>query len=169
MSDVTDKKTLQERLRNLRACEPGCEGRCEWCPDEVGREAATALDTALSERDAAMAREAVYREALEEVEWGGSDHEGESACPSCGGPQYAPATQGVAPYTHAPDCKLAEALSLGAAWPKWLIELVRYFFVPVGRAGLKEWLARDPDRNRHAEIYNAIPQPLRDTAEKETT
>lgn len=41
----TDIEELIERLENLGACVPGCEGRCTFCPDEVGREAATVLRT----------------------------------------------------------------------------------------------------------------------------
>lgn len=40
----TDTKSVVERLRNLGACEPGCEGRCDFCPDEAGREAADLIE-----------------------------------------------------------------------------------------------------------------------------
>lgn len=52
---------LVERLRNLRACEPGCEGRCDFCPDEVGREAADLIATL----NAALAAEKARADELE--------------------------------------------------------------------------------------------------------
>lgn len=41
---MSDDKTLPVRLRHLNACEPGCEGRCQECPDDVAREAADTIE-----------------------------------------------------------------------------------------------------------------------------
>lgn len=32
-------KTLLQKMEGISACDPECKGRCEYCPDEVMREA----------------------------------------------------------------------------------------------------------------------------------
>jgi hypothetical protein len=39
IQEVVVKKDLIERLREISACDPGCQGRCRECPNDVIEEA----------------------------------------------------------------------------------------------------------------------------------
>lgn len=71
--------TLIEQLRSLGACESGCNGRCERCPDDVARVAAdeivrltATLEAAASKlrtiSDLARADDEIVDEALEIID-----------------------------------------------------------------------------------------------------